>query len=562
MDLLQQYLSNRIQEPLILPTHTLSLALEALETEGKRVEMLEDQQAKIAASLKLSHHRIATIRNLLTPIRRVPPEVLTEIFLHYVQLADSFNFRLGDAETKKRWGFLIHLPPILVLSQVCWSWRRIIQVQPCLWAELKFSTAGRSPDPALFKEWLRRSGGLPLDIHIRSNYLHRSKPSDGFLDALSFVSMRWRRLHLQCFHMIDIHRLLNRHDFHTPLLEEISLGTSCFPMGYDSLSVIDKAPRLVAFKVDSNLDGSSQIQALGSRITHLNLSRDEADPSDALVSLRFCHLLQECSFHLTDFPNPHEAPSIEVTSLPHLRILELEFVGEFGCPQILDGLKLPSLTELTIEHNFYPEDDGSELGESDILWENRISPISHMIGLYRRSRFGLLDLRLDTTTGMNTEELLDFLRQTSSLRTLDLQYCRLDTDAFVQALQVSKSMAPEEIFLPHLLKLEYIDIASDLERREDGCCIVCRLRSLKSDYPVGRISHLAATRFDPRVYSGGESNDWQESWPVSRLQDGLVVSRRALLNYYTDDFSDEFEELSETDRLKALEKQGMPLKIM
>ncbi|KAK7462300.1 hypothetical protein VKT23_007901 [Stygiomarasmius scandens] len=356
MDPLQQYLSNRVQEPVMIPPQILSVALEALETEGKRVEELKTQQAEIAASLRLSQHHIAAIRNLLTPIRRMPPETLTEIFLHYIQSGDGLDSQ--DSE-KRRLGSLVYLPPALVLSQVCWSWRRIVETQPCLWAKLRFSIRKRFPDPELLSDWLRRSGSLPLDIDIRAVKYAYPKPSEDFLNTLLLMSVRWRSLQLKRFRMTDIDKILNQpaHDLHTPLLEEVALECDWLPDR--SLSVIQNAPRLANFKIDSELEIGSSTHALHSLITHLNLACLILFPQDVLELLKGFHLLQECTLYLGDPPRLWEESSFEAIQLPHLRILRLK---NFGRRQFLSRLQAPLLTDLTIEHNPDPQVTGEDLG--------------------------------------------------------------------------------------------------------------------------------------------------------------------------------------------------------
>ncbi|KAK7462299.1 hypothetical protein VKT23_007900 [Stygiomarasmius scandens] len=560
MDLLQQYLSTkRVQEPLIMPPQTLSVALETLRTEERCVEKLETQQAEITASLRLRQHRIATIRNLLTPIRRIPPEILTEIFLQYVQSENSLDWQ--PSEKQQRLGSLVYLPPAVVLSQVCWSWRRTAEMQPCLWAKLSFTIKKSPPDPELLGVWLHRSGTLPLDIEIRAFRYDYPKFSDDLLNTLLSFSARWRSLHFERFRISDIQRLLNQphREVHVPLLEDVTFNCDYFPSGHSSLSVIEEAPQLITFRIDAEIDIVGPTETLKTTlITHLDLS-GEAIPSDIFEFLKPCHLLQEFTLNILDLDDPVEIPSYDIIQFPHLRILCINFIQNFGCPQIFNGLKLPSLSELSIDHDLsYESLDKSELA-------NRISPIPFLIGLHERSKFELLEFSLLNTATVSTMDLLDFLRRLPSLQILNLQDCHLDTGDFVKALRVSKSMATEDIYLPRLTKLCYIQDNID-EADPSCCCVTCMLpESLDPFEQTARMSHMVAGRYDPRVYSG-DWCDWQDSWPVSRLQGGLVVSSAVLLDHYLDeDYVDDlwYDRLNEeTNRLKGLQRQGMSLKIV
>ncbi|KAK7461430.1 hypothetical protein VKT23_008608 [Stygiomarasmius scandens] len=104
-------------------------------------------------------------------------------------------------------------------------------------------------------------------------------------------------------------------------------------------------------------------------------------------------------------------------------------------------------------------------------------------------------------------------------------------------------MTADNIILPHLLKLRYIqDDELDHYLEEEICCYT--------------ISNMVATRFDPQEYTGeNDTSVWQDSWPVGQLHMGLEVSHRALLDHY--DFTEE-----ETRILKNLERKGMPLEII
>ncbi|KAK7462295.1 hypothetical protein VKT23_007896 [Stygiomarasmius scandens] len=473
-------------------------------------------------------------------VHTAPPEILIEIFHHCIQSRGGINVR--DSTGEERLGSTIYLPAVVILSQVCWSWRRIVETQSSLWTQVQLLLfTERSRDPALFIEWLGRSGGLPLDITIKASSYFSSKRLDDFVDALISVSPRWRSLRFEPWILSShIQRLLDDPEVRTPLLEGVVLSCNHFAT-FPSLSVIEKAPRLVKLKiVVAVLDGFSPAF---SRVTHLYHVFRPGHPLDILRILEPCHSLQGCSLCLRDLSDdPSREIVVDVIEFPRLHDLSIEFYG-FGCPQFFDGLKLPSLTKLTIQHRTaYDRSLRLDL-------ERRISPLRYLTRLYSRSSFELLELNLLATTGASSKDLLDFLRQTPSLQTLHLKNCRLETDVLFRALRVSKSMQDEDIIVPCLTKLRYIQ-SDELDLEEDANHTPRELGD--PDEQKASISSMVASRFDPKEYTCGGSepeDDWQGSWPVRRLRGGLFVSRRVL-------------DSGDIDRLNVMKEHGMPFEIV
>jgi len=308
-------------------------------------------------------------------VHTAPPEILIEIFHHCIQSRGGINVR--DSTDEERLGSTIYLPPVVILSQVCWSWRRIVETQSSLWTQVQLLLfTERSRDPALFIEWLGRSGGLPLDIAIKAFSYSHSKRLDDFVDALISVSPRWRSLRFKWILSSHIQKLLDDPEARTPLLECVVLGCS-HSTTFPGLSVIEKAPRLVKLKiVVAILDSFSPAF---SRVTHLyNLLR-YGHPLNILQILEPCHSLQECSLCLRDLPgDPSREIVVDFIEFPRLHDLSIEFSDGVGCPQFLEGLKLPSLTKLTIRHRTA---NNRSLASLTLDLERRISPLRYLTRL-------------------------------------------------------------------------------------------------------------------------------------------------------------------------------------
>ncbi|KAF9066694.1 hypothetical protein BDP27DRAFT_1449576 [Rhodocollybia butyracea] len=153
-----QYLSlPRIEGPIwlepneIITIQTLiSEAQEQLVTLENR--MNEDGADSELASLKSLHAvEIASLQNIVSPIRRMPPEIVSEIFRAYCAM-DSGN---------------------------------AAHATPKLWSEIRVQREGyRAPNAAdsdIATQWLSRSGDLPLDLNISLRMGYRGNISQAFL---------------------------------------------------------------------------------------------------------------------------------------------------------------------------------------------------------------------------------------------------------------------------------------------------------------------------------------------------------------------------------------------
>ncbi|KZP03331.1 hypothetical protein FIBSPDRAFT_769095, partial [Athelia psychrophila] len=121
-----------------------SVDLPNLDNEIGRVEkILEGLRQSRVALQKLSDSH----QNILHPIRRLPVEILGEIFIQ-VQIA------LGSRS--------------IVPTRVCRYWRAVAIATSQLWNHLKISYYSRSVvgNTEMVPIWLERSGGQPLNIVV------------------------------------------------------------------------------------------------------------------------------------------------------------------------------------------------------------------------------------------------------------------------------------------------------------------------------------------------------------------------------------------------------------
>src|ERR1700685_988533 len=182
-------------------------AIEALRIEqiitkhDKGIAQIDKEIAQTLVMLNRLQHRRAGLvtslqahKALISPIRRIPPEILAKIFVLCLPDDDVVEVDVLDAP--------------LLLVQICSHWRNIALSTPRLWnsisVDIKFDevSADYTLDCRPFgrkhsiEAWLSGSGNLPLSIKIYYIDYDPWPISDDFVDIFIPWSSRWSNLHL------------------------------------------------------------------------------------------------------------------------------------------------------------------------------------------------------------------------------------------------------------------------------------------------------------------------------------------------------------------------------
>ncbi|KIM77164.1 hypothetical protein PILCRDRAFT_77007, partial [Piloderma croceum F 1598] len=139
-----------------------------LDDEMSRLQMVMGQLAAERQSLERS---LEEHRSIVAPIRRIPPDVLSEIFTFCADNSGSnYNSKCFDVTQAP-----------MQLSFVCNKWRRLAISMSQLWSSISLkggrefvSSSGasftyiskRSIRTDMLSTWLLRSGSLPLTLGI------------------------------------------------------------------------------------------------------------------------------------------------------------------------------------------------------------------------------------------------------------------------------------------------------------------------------------------------------------------------------------------------------------
>ncbi|KAE9405926.1 hypothetical protein BT96DRAFT_811528, partial [Gymnopus androsaceus JB14] len=123
-----QYLQSRIEDPIWLEPNEISFLQTRISEEEALVQTLESridelrvQISELTCQKDAKLVEIASLRNVLAPVRRVPLEILTEIF----ELSCIPKYGpLYDSDL---------VPDMFMLTSVCAAWRKASHTTPHLW---------------------------------------------------------------------------------------------------------------------------------------------------------------------------------------------------------------------------------------------------------------------------------------------------------------------------------------------------------------------------------------------------------------------------------------------
>ncbi|KAK1221270.1 hypothetical protein PQX77_015930 [Marasmius sp. AFHP31] len=302
-------------------------------------------------------------RALLSPFRRLPPDIWGEIF---VQCLPESDLNLCVCVSTK--------PPLL-FTTVCRTWRTIALKTPRLWSSIHIFLPGLHPGQMGndhcrmmetkkegVKSWLDRSGSLPLTISVsmsfsRSLALGSTSDDTGsgshtkFMDFLVGYSRRWRTLALGsgvCLWNQESFRNLTIDD--VPLLENVYTSMNLFTSSISAIAdfsttappspplptVLAKLlPKIPSLRSLHSVNESISILSLPfewSRLTEFHfscLTGSSMLPGTMLRKLaKACHSMTTLSLQLEVMSRNTDIGSLgETMDWPSLRELNLSLEG-------------------------------------------------------------------------------------------------------------------------------------------------------------------------------------------------------------------------------------------
>ncbi|KAJ7858446.1 hypothetical protein B0H13DRAFT_2672502 [Mycena leptocephala] len=347
------------------PRHEELAQIKALLIEPSlRLKCLDDGIASMQKTIdKLTKERdslnayVEAHKALISPIRRLPLDVIEEIFVACIPTHRNCVMSADEA-------------PVL-LGRICSSWRTISLSIPRLWSRLHIVEPIRtySSSPGLYEAnvaqrlevtnaWLRRSGTCPLSISFESNG-HTITPSppasntDLFLNALILFANQWQNIRLVTPPLaLETFSRLTESD--VPLLKHLDIlqFSDRHHSSQRSLSGILRAPSLLKFSFSGYNITSSDLPLRWSQLTALVLmvstwgfgqpqtSQVVLDILGRCPKLQSCKLLVEIEGDLTN--SITECPLLQTFNL-RCRGPALDISG-----RLLSRLSLPDLRDFTL----------------------------------------------------------------------------------------------------------------------------------------------------------------------------------------------------------------------
>ncbi|ESK89376.1 hypothetical protein Moror_16219 [Moniliophthora roreri MCA 2997] len=314
---------------------------------------------------------------LLSPARRMLPELWSEIFIHCLP-EHSLDYHINRRNVS-----CSDAP--LLLTQVCSTWRTIAISTPQLWSNITYTVCRPSAMKIQLRRletWLARTGAAPLSVVVFRSFFdannnvldhpHLTFPDpipplneDQVMNFILAHSHRWRRAEI-LLPALEAAQVVAPLRGNLPNLEKLAFGLfwdGMTAMGdpHGRLDVFETAPKLqeVCFVENARL----QVSLPGSSLTTLSVDAF-LSCTDALKTLYYYPNLRNCALNvmLTVSAPPNLEKLIGSSSGGLIRLqlqsLTLSFTGstDFVYPNFLAYLDIPNITELRIRSHKWCHD--------------------------------------------------------------------------------------------------------------------------------------------------------------------------------------------------------------
>ncbi|KAJ7644616.1 hypothetical protein FB45DRAFT_298211 [Roridomyces roridus] len=373
--------------------------LARIESQIRDLTRLRDREEQLISALK----------PLVAPIRRVPPELLLEIF-HAAFKCDELGW----------------LKQVLAIASVCGHWRRLACTCPRLWNRLLKVDIQKAPSEeylVIAKTFLERSGVLPIPVGLH----HEHEEAAPLVEYLYTLAPRWVSLYFDSSH---IGRLCDLPTDALTTLKSLTVHSHMEISASSPLQVFLGAPHLR--HVFLNVWNLRAFPMPWSQLTTLTI-HCLAEPAQ-----HYLEILVQCTNVVTvEFmglrPWSERPPSFsQPVRLEKIQKFALEFVVDQESEEqpimpFFSCLALPSLT--TLELNY---ECGTSWSSPDFTLFQHRSPKIEEFKLHGPD--------------MDINDLISLVREFSNLVELNLHYCGFDgldtLTSILELFQCSQEIVP------------------------------------------------------------------------------------------------------------------------
>lgn len=267
-----------------------------------------------------AHQFVHAHKGVLSAIRRIPPELLQEIFLHII-----------DPWTYSRWNTIPW-----ALSQVCRLWRTTALSVSVLWSRLPTIYLHKKIPcsyDARIRELLVRSRDAPISFYLYAPF--KELNSHPIIDALVLHSERWQTVTIDSTTptILAFKGIKGRLSSLRTLSLEVWRETD--PVVFD---MFEDAPQLREVSLDGPFPGEvrlpfSQLTRYKERVRGRGMADFTISLATSLTTLEISRLSQ--------------SPDIPVTTLPLLVTLRVQF-DDIISQGFLENVTLPAIQEILI----------------------------------------------------------------------------------------------------------------------------------------------------------------------------------------------------------------------
>ncbi|KAJ6520522.1 hypothetical protein C8R45DRAFT_955483 [Mycena sanguinolenta] len=329
-------------------------------------EFLRDTDAEIVSKEEEIHrlhcevaelrHRSEQYKAIIAPIRRIPPEIMAEIFhaLTAIEAGPSRSSYLYDfvddasflamADNLTRPG-RYNAP--LIFCQVSRQWRAIALSTPRLWNCISLDCTDRRTSIFLCDMWLKRSGSLPLSIRLYRRWSGNAQQvvdycQDLLMTILPYAA-RWRLIDIEKVPAASCDVLYDHLPDSFPELEALFIHCdSSDVLSSTAWAGLRNAPklRLLHFRdIDVDTRAAKWLAFPWSQLTHIDVER--CSTYDCLQILCEASTVVACRFWIERSSPVEHAPVFHST----LQTLRIRFYVPHDIPL---GLTCPRLSTLAI----------------------------------------------------------------------------------------------------------------------------------------------------------------------------------------------------------------------
>ena len=349
-----------------------------------------DKRDQILASIR-------THQGFVSCIRRLPPEILSEIF---VRCLPSETYIRPKTKTA----------PLLLMG-VCSGWRKVALGTPRLWCSLSVRPSHRGEQQGLFvyHDWLARARARPLLLAVDTRQPRQSPMwRDEVTELLQPYTSRTVRLHV-IFDKTTVPNLLLKD---VPMLEHLTLKSNV-PEDPD-IVIVQPEPRLRSLTLTRIVFSAGVRSAFEHYWAHLtqlrftlgrkHLLNFEIEGPVVLTLLALCPHLQDLAFSSVDI-SPDDAGTYAARALMHSNLNSLDVRVLRGTDFFLDALTLPALKYLKIRDSYI----------SPSTWRQ-----NEFRGFVARSQCPLETLKIHGGQASSKEDQAEYVALIPTLKHVDL----------------------------------------------------------------------------------------------------------------------------------------------